>query len=71
MQIPMSKCPKCEQSLTEIRVEEVTLNAGRKVWNGVTYFCPHCYTVLSVELDPIALKADIVKQVLHELRHAG
>jgi hypothetical protein len=26
---------------------------------------------LSVELDPIALKADIVKQVLHELRHAG
>lgn len=67
----MSKCPKCEQSLTQIRVEDVALNAGRKSWNGVSYCCPHCHTVLSVELDPIALKADIVKQVLYELRHPG
>jgi hypothetical protein len=34
-----------------------------KSWNAVSYQCPHCHTVLSVEIDPIALKSDIVSEV--------
>jgi hypothetical protein len=34
-----------------------------KSWNAVSYQCPHCHTVLSVEIDPIALKSDIVGEV--------
>jgi uncharacterized protein with PIN domain len=71
MQIPMSKCPKCEQTLTQLLVKDVALNAGLKSWNGVTYCCPDCYAVLGVELDPVALKTDIVKELLDALRHQG
>jgi transposase-like protein len=71
MQITMGKCPKCEQKLTRVHVENVALEAGSSSWHGVSYCCPYCHAVLSVELDPVALKADIVKQLLDALRRKG
>ncbi len=67
----ISKCPKCEKSITYIRVENVDLNAGSQSWHGVSYYCPHCHVVLGVELDPVALKADIVNEILRALGHKG
>jgi hypothetical protein len=32
-------------------------------WKAISYQCPHCETVLSVEIDPIAVKADIVAEI--------
>jgi hypothetical protein len=36
-------------------------------WNAVSYQCPHCNIVLSVEIDPIAVKSDMVREVINEL----
>ena len=37
-------------------------------WEGVAYHCPGCHAVLGVGIDPIALKTDIVNEVVEALR---
>jgi hypothetical protein len=62
--IHTGKCPKCDQIMHSITVQGVTGKiAFGKSWNAISYQCPHCHTVLSVEIDPIALKSDIVGEV--------
>jgi hypothetical protein len=34
----------------------------------VSFCCPHCRAILSVSIDPIAIKTDIVKELLKKLR---
>jgi hypothetical protein len=64
-----AKCPKCEASFTQVRGEKVTVNVPFGTsWNGISYSCPHCSTALTVEIDPIALKADIVSEVMKRLK---
>lgn len=64
------KCLKCDHLLTHVSIGEITVEAGlgMKSWNGVAYLCPFCHTILSVAIDPIALKTDTVNEVLHGLR---
>jgi hypothetical protein len=35
---------------------------------GVSYCCTHCSHVLSVGVDPIAIKSDLVKQIVDEIK---
>lgn len=64
----VAKCPKCEKSLTTAGISDLTVgSAFNKQWNGVAYTCPYCYTILSVAIDPIAIKTDIVREVLRGL----
>ena len=58
------KCPKCEKVLNSVKIEkiDVSLNLQPK-WLGVSYVCPNCSTILSVGIDPIALKTDLVKEL--------
>ena len=62
--INSGKCPKCEKVLTSVKIEkiDVALNLQSK-WLGVSYVCPHCSTILSVGIDPIALKTDLVNEL--------
>ena len=62
------KCPKCEKLVTNVTMSGVKGNFGFNSWNCVTYNCPFCFTVLSVGIDPIALKADTVDEVLRALK---
>jgi hypothetical protein len=64
----MSKCPKCEQLFSQVSLKSVNVNATGAVWNGVSYDCPYCQTSLGVSIDPIAIKADIVADLLKALR---
>lgn len=41
---------------------------GMMRWNCVTYNCPLCFTVLSVGIDPVALKSDTITGVVEALR---
>lgn len=43
-------------------------NLGFAAWNYVTYNCPFCFTVLSVGIDPVALKSDTIDGVVEALR---
>lgn len=58
------KCPKCEQIVTHVNCDDVDIQvAFGNTWKGVSYNCPHCHTVLSVQMDPIAIKTDTVNQI--------
>ena len=41
---------------------------GQTSWNGVSYQCPHCHAVLGVQIDPIAVKTDIVNELFDRLK---
>lgn len=66
--INTGKCPGCGNTVTSVNVEDVDVAVGlQPQWRGVSYVCPHCRIVLGVEIDPIALKSDIVSGVAKKL----
>jgi hypothetical protein len=54
----VGKCPKCEKLIASVNANEIRVNSGTNSWVGITYNCPFCFTVLSVAIDPVALKTD-------------
>lgn len=59
-----AKCPKCEKTLLGVNIEELDgYVRGRSSLRCIAYSCRSCNTVLSVEVDPIALKTDIVNSL--------
>ena len=67
--INTGKCPKCEKVVTSVRIEDVNVAVGfQPKWQGIAYCCPSCNTMLSVQIDPVALKTDIINGVIEELR---
>jgi len=65
----LGKCPKCEGWVSYAVGEgvEIRVPAG-KTWKGISYLCPNCRTVISVQIDPIAIRADIINSVVDELK---
>lgn len=62
--INVAKCPKCEAIIRSVSIEAVDVKQGmQSKFHGVSYSCPSCRTVLSVSIDPIAIKTDIVKEL--------
>jgi transcription elongation factor Elf1 len=59
----MSKCPKCSQFVSSATLNDVKIGN----WNGVSYSCPFCFSVLSIAIDPVALKSDTISGVHDEL----
>jgi hypothetical protein len=67
--INTGKCPGCGNTITSARFEAITINEGfTPTFKGVSFICPSCSCVLGVGLDPLALKAGIVKDVVESLR---
>jgi hypothetical protein len=64
----MADCPKCGHPLSGVDGEHMPVFTGMQQWNGIAYSCPACNVLLSVEIDPIALKADIVAEVTAVVR---
>lgn len=60
----MKLCPKCSATINSVQIQDVDGTvAGRTRWACIAYTCPHCSHVLSVQIDPIALKTDILQGV--------
>ena len=66
----MGTCPECGNLLTSVRIETVPMQSPGAPWHGIKYVCPFCNCVLSVAIDPFALKNDIVNEILKAL-HKG
>jgi transcription elongation factor Elf1 len=65
----MSNCPKCGNSFKAVKISDITIGTGNQgKWKGVSYDCPSCGASLGVELDPIAVKNDIVSEVVKKLK---
>ena len=63
------KCPKCKKTIAKVSIEDVVIYVGTQArWRGLNYLCQDCKAVLSVGIDPIALKADIVAELLAKLQ---
>jgi hypothetical protein len=56
-------CPKCEGAVNIVNAEPVDVNVNGRLLKGVSYVCPSCSHVLSVSIDPLAVKADIVSAI--------
>ena len=62
-------CPKCEKSISSVNCSGIDVRVvGGKTWKGISYNCPFCNTVLSVQIDPIAIKTDTVDDLFRKLR---
>ncbi|HWE93406.1 MAG TPA: hypothetical protein VG269_05475 [Tepidisphaeraceae bacterium] len=60
-----AKCPKCEKLISHVNLEKMGIHVNNQTqWNGVSYSCPLCQTLLSVSMDPIALNSDVVENVI-------
>jgi phage FluMu protein Com len=63
------KCPKCEAVVSRAIVNTLDLEVvGGQSYLGVSYSCPACHTILSVQMDPMAVKDQIVTDVVSFLR---
>lgn len=63
----MAKCPHCDSHMGSIKLETLTVKAKGTNWVGVAYCCPNCDVAISLAIDPVALKADTVGEVLRRL----
>jgi len=67
----MANCPYCDKPFSHVIAQDVS--AGGTLsdqWNAIAYSCPSCHRALSVAIDPVAIKADIVREVLEALGKA-
>jgi hypothetical protein len=67
----MGTCPKCGNFVGIVNAFDVEINpmpSPGHTWRGLKYCCVSCGAVLSVQMDPISLKADTVDQLLAALR---
>ena len=63
------KCPSCEKPVSHVKVETIQIAPGPyESYAGVSYLCPDCRAVLGVGIDPLALNADVVSQLLTAFR---
>lgn len=67
MPIYTGLCPYCKMTISKVVMEGITIEPGlgfdSPVYNGVSYLCPTCHSVLSVSLDPIAIQTDTISRL--------
>jgi hypothetical protein len=56
-------CPKCGTNITKALAKPIKLEGSQRSLKGVSYVCPSCSSILSVEADPFSLVAEIVAQL--------
>ena len=57
-------CPKCGEVVSDVNVKEVRGCAlGGRVWQCISLNCARCDTSLGVQIDPLAIKAALIKEI--------
>ena len=61
----MALCPHCANAVEQMRLETMTFTSadGKDCWKGTTYACPHCYMILGAEIDPVAIAAEVTREL--------
>lgn len=59
------KCPHCDKVLTRVTLKPLDgqIPLDQSKWKCVAYGCPVCQKAISIQMDPIALKADTIAEV--------
>lgn len=62
--IPVGTCPSCKKIVRGVEADGIDISVNlMPQWKGVAYHCQSCRAVLGVEIDPVALKADILAEI--------
>lgn len=56
----MTICPYCEGTVTRFKIDGHDGAAPGISWKCISINCPHCNKSLGVQIDPIAIKSDIL-----------
>jgi len=65
----MIKCPKCERTLSDVKIAPVKLKlSSTETYKGVAYTCPWCNSVVSSGPDFLAQADEIATRVIQALR---
>jgi hypothetical protein len=59
----VGKCPKCDALVTRLDIHPLDAGTYGDAWKAVTYNCPMCSTVLGCQIDPIAVRTDIINSI--------
>lgn len=63
------KCPHCNTMITAVNISDLDGKVkGQSQWRCIGYGCPACMKLLSVAIDPISLKSDVLAGVAELLR---
>lgn len=57
------KCPRCAATVASVDVHPLTAKSGGASFKSITFHCPSCHTILGCQVDPHAMKVEIVKEV--------
>jgi len=61
-------CPSCKNRISAVSISPVEGNTNSGVIQCISHNCLACGVVLGVQVDPEALKTEIVEAFLKELR---
>jgi len=65
----IAKCPKCEAVISVVETEHVVIGVRpTEQWHGISYLCPSCKTLLSVQIDPVAMRNQTAEQTVSMLK---
>lgn len=64
--IKSGRCPKCENRANHL--EAVMLPIAGQVWHALSLQCPHCHTILGVQMNPDQLVNETAARVAKELK---
>lgn len=63
-----NKCPKCDKVIFNTTSEDVQMHVGfTPAWTGLSHACPHCRVILGVEVNPMLLKSELLRELLAAL----
>ena len=60
------KCPnpECQRTLGHVAIEKIRVNQGlKRRFNGVSYLCPHCKTIIGVSINPLTVRDEILQEL--------
>lgn len=67
----LQKCSKCNRNITSVEVKYIDINENMEPkWKWVSYVCPNfdCQSIISVGINPIAIKTDVIDWLFERLR---
>jgi RNase P subunit RPR2 len=56
-------CPRCNKAITSVNAEEITVETAAQRAPGLAHTCPECDAILSVQLDPMPLNDELVRDI--------
>lgn len=64
----MAKCPHCESIVTHLNLEALTASSFMGTeWKTIAYVCPMCQKIINAQIDPIAIKTDMVNEIKNRI----